>query len=128
PEYITPSDTLAFAGVECKPVATLQREEIFANKIHAYTRPRQSENTRVEDIIDMALLIESGLDNDKTRYALAKVFVASADHQTVPISLLPPPAAWAKEFQSISQRRNLTLSLDESFHVVHDFYEKLQAD
>ena len=127
PEYITPSEKLAFAGVESKPVATLQKEELFANKIHAYTRPRQSENTRVEDIIDMALLIENSLDKGKTRYALGKVFAASADHQTVPVTLLPPPAAWEKEFQSISLLRNLTLSLDESFQVVHAFYEQLQA-
>lgn len=124
-EFITPSDKLAFAGVECKPVSTLQREEIFANKIHAYTRPRQSENTRVEDIIDMALLIENDIDNDKTLYALGKVFAASADHQTIPTTLLPPPAAWEKEFQAISDRRNLTLSLEQSFNLVHDFYNKL---
>jgi predicted nucleotidyltransferase component of viral defense system len=125
PEYITPSDKLAFAGVESKPVATLQLEEIFANKIHAYSRSRLSENTRVEDIIDMALLIESGLDDKKTLYALGKVFAASAAHQTIPTTLKPPPTTWQKDFYELSQRRNLTLSLEESFQRAKDFYERL---
>jgi hypothetical protein len=73
----------------------------------------------------MALLIESGLDDRKTLYALGKVFAASADHQTIPTTLKPPPTAWQKDFHEISQRRNLTLSLDESFQRVKDFYERL---
>ncbi len=97
PEYIMLSARLAFAGVESKPVSTLQMEEIFANKIRAYTRPRHTENTRVEDIVDMALLIERGLDKEKTCYALGKVFAASADHKTVPKTLMTPPAAWEKD-------------------------------
>lgn len=127
PELLTPSAILEFAGVETKPVKTLQKEEIFANKIHAYTRPRLSENTRVEDLVDLALLIESGLDTEKLCCALRLVFAASSDHKVVPKTLLPPPAAWVNEFHAISERRNLGLDLGQSFIRISDFYQQLAS-
>ena len=36
------------------------REQQFAEKLHAYTLPRNSANSRVKDLVDMALLIGSG--------------------------------------------------------------------
>lgn len=126
PDFLTPSAILAFAGVETKPVPTLQKEEIFANKIHAYTRTRLSENTRVEDIVDLALLIDSGLDNDKICYALCCVFAASSNHKVVPKTLSPPPTSWAKDFHAISDRRNLALDLEKSFNRVSEFYQQLE--
>lgn len=126
PEYVKPSDRLSFAGVPSKPVSTLQMEEVFANKIHAYTRPRQTENSRVEDLVDMALLIASGLDKAKVTYALQKVFAASVDHTTLPMQLPPPPATWRKEFEIVAERRNLALTIDESFQHVEKFFSEIR--
>lgn len=124
-EYIELPERLSFAGVDSRAVPALQEEEIFANKIHAYTRPRLSQNTRVEDIIDMALLIEAGLDKEKTQYCIRQVFASSEDHQTVPVTLPPPPAGWAKDFQLIADRRNLVLRMAECFEVLEAFFKDL---
>jgi len=44
-------------------VQLIAREQQFAEKIHAYTLPRSATNSRVKDLVDMALLIsDSTLD------------------------------------------------------------------
>lgn len=127
PDIIQPKNTLPFSVSEDFSIRALQKEELFANKIHAYTRPRLTENSRVEDLIDMALLIECGLVEEKIRLALSKVFAESADHQLVPKGLPMPPISWKKEFDIIAQRRNLPLSLDKAFQKVTDFYTLLNT-
>jgi hypothetical protein len=116
---------MPFSESKSFTIAALQKEELFANKIHAYTRVRPTENTRVEDLVDMALLINHGLDREKIRLSLGEVFSASADHQMVPNQLPAPPSSWKKEFESIAERRNLQLSLDQAFQIVTDFYSQL---
>ena len=53
-------DWLGFAGVEAGSVRMIPREQQFAEKLHAYTLPRNTANTRVKDLVDLALLINSG--------------------------------------------------------------------
>jgi Nucleotidyl transferase AbiEii toxin, Type IV TA system len=59
-ETIVCQDWLAFAGIESSRVRMIAREQQFAEKIHAYTLPRNIANNRVKDLVDMALLIGSG--------------------------------------------------------------------
>ncbi len=42
-------DWLGFAGIEKPCVRMISREQQFAEKIHAYTLPRSSPNSRVKD-------------------------------------------------------------------------------
>lgn len=125
PEVIHPKNTLPFSQGEEFSVFVLQKEELFANKIHAYTRPRLTENSRVADLVDMVLLIENGLASDKVLLSLAQVFAASSDHQIVPTDLPEPPLSWKKEFTSIAEQRNLKISMDQAFLTVADFYSKI---
>ena len=59
-ETIICRDWLGFAGIESSRVLMIGREQQFAEKIHAYTLPRNTANSRVKDLVDMALLIGSG--------------------------------------------------------------------
>lgn len=70
-EMIACRDWLAFAGIGCPPIAAISREQQFAEKLHANTLPRNSTNSRVEDLVDLALLSRaSGLDHDRVWEAL----------------------------------------------------------
>lgn len=128
PEIIHPKNTLPFSENEDFSISVLQKEELFANKIHAYTRPRLSQNSRVEDLVDMALLIAHGLTNEKVRLSLKQVFAGSADHQVVPSKLSPPPVSWINEFVAIAERRNLQISMDQAFEAVVAFYSGVFSD
>ena len=59
-ETITTRDWLAFAEIPSPSVMMTTREQQFAEKIHAYTLPRSSPNSRVRDLVDLYLLIASG--------------------------------------------------------------------
>jgi hypothetical protein len=61
-EIIEMRDWLAFAGIQGSQVQLIAREQQFAEKIHAYTLPRSTPNSRVKDLIDMALLMNSQLN------------------------------------------------------------------
>ncbi len=73
-------DWLAFAGIESSQM--IAREQQLAEKIHAYTLPRRSTNSRVKDLVDIALLIESAdLDRRRIREALYLTFERRGTHR-----------------------------------------------
>jgi hypothetical protein len=91
-ETIVCRDWLGFAGIESSRVLMIAREQQFAEKIHAYTLPRNAANSRVKDLVDLALLIGSGgLDKQRILEALRLTFERRGTHD-LPASLVPPPA------------------------------------
>ncbi len=74
-ETIACRDWLGFAGIETGRVLMITREQQFAEKVHAYTLPRNSANSRVKDLVDLALLIGSGeLNHTRIQDALRLTF------------------------------------------------------
>jgi hypothetical protein len=71
-EVIKGLDWLGFAGIASPSLYMIPREQQFAEKLHAYTLPRHgAPNTRVRDLVDMVLLIQSGtFTNDKVAEAI----------------------------------------------------------
>jgi hypothetical protein len=59
-EILTTRDWLAFAEISSPSITMIAREQQFAEKIHAYTVPRSTPNSRVRDLVDLHLLIASG--------------------------------------------------------------------
>ena len=118
---------LSFAGIKGRRFQTISKEQQFAEKVHAYSLPRPSSNTRVRDLLDMVLLIRTGnLRFDKTREALRLVFAYRHTH-SIPRTLTSPPAAWKKPFESMVLECGLAESMDDAFHVVVDYFSKLSS-
>ena len=69
-------DWLGFAGISPPSVPMIQREQQFAEKLHAYTLPRTgAPNSRVRDLVDMVLLIRSRtLESSRVVQALHATF------------------------------------------------------
>lgn len=87
--------TLAFADIPAGFIEAVDRRQHFAEKLHALTRqyPDRS-NTRVKDLVDLVLLIESGLRADKLLAdTVEHVFAVRATHPC-PILIPDPPAPW----------------------------------
>ena len=100
-------DWLSFAGIETSWVRMIPREQQFAKKIHAYTLPRTSANSRVKDLVDLLLLIRSdGMDQQRILAALRLTFERRASHE-LPETLVPPPDAWQVPFQSLAEECSL---------------------
>jgi hypothetical protein len=115
---------LSFAGIEPLKLMVPIKEEVFAEKIHAYTTPREAENTRVKDILDLALLIEDGLDLDKTKLAIARVFEIRGTH-AAPDTLPTPPASWQNIFLEMVKDNQIDLTLDKAFAQTNALYADL---
>jgi len=124
-ETIVGDKFLAFAGIESLSLKAAMKEEVFAEKIHAYTLPRESENTRVKDLLDLVLLVQSGLDLEKLRLAIYGVFSIRKTH-TVPLGLASPPESWSAIFAALVRDTGIEMTLDSAFTMVSDLYDSLK--
>ena len=120
-------DWLGFAGIESSQVWMIAREQQFAEKIHAYTLPRNTANSRVKDLVDLALLIGSdGLDTQRILDALRLTFERRGTHD-LPANLLPPPADWKTPFQALAEECGLSTDVAAVFAGVQEFLEEVLA-
>ena len=122
-EAIVCRDWLAFAGVEAARVLMIPREQQFAEKLHAYTLPRDPANSRVKDLVDLTLLIKSGeLDAPKTLTALHLTFERRGTHE-LPMALPPPPADWRIPFEALSAECGLEMDIHAAFLGPQSFFD-----
>jgi hypothetical protein len=74
-EVLECRDWLSFAGIERCQVLMIPREQQFAEKLHAYMLLGSTQNSRVKDLVDLALLSGSGdLNSQRLLDALAPDF------------------------------------------------------
>ena len=106
-EFIDGDDALAFAGVERPRFRVYPRATHVAEKLHAYTRPRARENSRVKDLPDIALLAQTGpFLASELRATLMATFRHRGTH-ALPASLPPPPAAWIQSYLRMAKQHGL---------------------
>ena len=126
-ETIACRDWLGFAGIESSQVRMIAREQQFAEKIHAYTLPRNAANSRVKDLVDLALLIGAGgLDKRRILDALRLTFERRGTHD-LPEGLIPPPADWQIPFQALAEECGLPTDIAAVFAGVHEYLEEVLA-
>jgi hypothetical protein len=120
-ETIVCRDWLGFAGIETPRVLMIAREQQLAEKVHAYTLPRNSPNSRVKDLVDLALLIGSGeLDKQRVQDALRLTFERRRTHDLPPV-LAPPPADWQIPFQALAKECGLPTDAAAAFALVQEY-------
>ena len=127
PYPLLPSrDWLGFAGIAAVPFPAISSEEQFAEKVHAYTMPREGrENSRVRDLVDLVLLIEqSRLDVARLWTAIRETFQRRKTH-AVPRALAPPPASWSGPFAELAQECHLEPNIAKQFSKLEQFYSSL---
>ncbi|WNG53682.1 nucleotidyl transferase AbiEii/AbiGii toxin family protein [Archangium gephyra] len=107
PEIIEGSNLLAFAGVPRSKLRVYPRETHVAEKVHAYTLPRERVNSRMKDLPDLALLAQTGtFDQGLLRSAIESTFTFRRSH-ALPAALPPPPLAWAQPYEHLARNDGL---------------------
>ena len=126
-ETMTCRDWLGFAGIESARVSMIACEQQFAEKIHAYTLPRNAANSRVKDLVDLALLIGSDrLDKQRILDALRLTFERRGTHD-LPAILSPPPSDWQVAFQALAEECGLPTDVAAVFAGVQEYLERVLA-
>jgi hypothetical protein len=124
-EIIECRDWLSFAGIAAPQVQMISREQQFAEKLHAYTLPRSSTNSRVKDLIDLALLIRSGgLSPTRAADALLLTFQRRRTHE-LPAGLVEPSRDWERRFLALAEECQLEGDMDTVFSSVEEFFERM---
>jgi hypothetical protein len=119
-EQIAGRDWLSFTGIAPQPVWMISKEQQFAEKLHAYSLPRQGTNSRVKDLVDMVLLINSKeMRPDRIRGAIIATFERRKTHP-IPSILDRPPDAWAKPYAALASECGLSEGLDEAIALVQN--------
>lgn len=118
-DYIASEDWLGFAGIEHIPFPAISKEQQFAEKLHAYTLPREgSENSRVKDLLDLTLLVKSGeLKMDILKIAIDKIFKYRSTH-LVPSGIVEPPGSWVSVFTRLSKETELNMNMDQAVALI----------
>ena len=125
-ELLHGRDWLGFAGIPAANCPAISPEEQFAEKVHAYTLPREGrENTRVKDLVDLSLQIrESRLNEARVRESIRDTFQRRKTH-AVPGSLASPPSSWTRPFAEMATECGLEPNAEVHFGKVEEFYRKL---
>jgi hypothetical protein len=125
-EVIEGLDWLGFAGIASPSLYMIPREQQFAEKLHAYTLPRKgAANSRVRDLVDMVLLIQSAsLDRNKVSEAMHVTFEHRKTH-AMPNTLSAPPTEWRKPYEALARECGLSRDAEDAFEIVRTFIKSI---
>jgi hypothetical protein len=128
PEVLHGDNLLEFAGLSPCEIRVYPVESHIAEKLHAYSLPRQAPNSRVKDLPDLALLGQAGEhDANRIRIALKQTFMFRKSHE-VPFHFHEPPAFWGNQYAKIAEDDNLPWrTLKEVTEAVRSFLDPVLA-
>jgi hypothetical protein len=127
-ETVEGEDWLGFAGIRGVVVPALSVEQHWAEKFHAYTRPRETPNSRVRDLVDLVLILEhEALAMDRVRATIDATFRRRGTH-SVPGVVPEPPPGWAKPFTALAAECGLKQTPSTAHELVEAFWRSVRAD
>lgn len=123
-QWVAGKVDLTFTELPIPRFAIYPLEDHFAEKLHAYTTPRDNPS-RVKDLVDMVLMIETGLEaSPLLKTSIEQTFERYARH-ILPASLPQPPERWLEPFATLAEEVGINTNLDEAFETVRLFLNKV---
>jgi hypothetical protein len=124
PDVLTAPDILGFVDIAPPTLHVYPIETHVAEKLHAYTMPRERENSRVRDLPDLALLATiREIESPRLVRAIAQTFSHRGTHAT-PSAMPDPPMSWAEVYREMAAGDALAwASLDEVLRAARGFID-----
>lgn len=129
-DFLFSIDSLVFAGIEPVQHPVISREHHIAQKLHAYTLPREQANSRVKDLPDIALLATTpgSLSKSAVRAAIDATFTNRKRHNR-PARLPLPPSDWVGKYATIAHDNDLSwATLDAVYAAAATFIDPVLAE
>ncbi len=117
---------LGFAGLTPARVAVYPLADQFAEKLHAYTRPREV-RTRVKDLVDLTAILELLGEDLPPAQEMRRTIQATFeryDTHPLPDPLPTPPEGWRDPFEATAEDLVLDTTDIEAAHSKLDKYLK----
>ncbi len=103
PESVEGTDIFEFVGVDRVHHRVYPKEAHVAEKVHAWSLPRDRENSRTKDLIDIGLMAtELAFEMASLREAIEATFKFRDTHE-VPVRLPQIPSSWATQYARIKK-------------------------
>lgn len=103
PESVEGTDILEFVEVGRVNHRICPRETHVAEKLHAWSLPRDRENSRTKDLVDIGLMAtELDFEMDSLLEAIEATFKFRDTHE-VPVRLPQIPSSWATQYARIKK-------------------------
>jgi Nucleotidyl transferase AbiEii toxin, Type IV TA system len=124
PDIVDGSGFFEFIGIASPKLRIYPRGEHVAEKLHAYTQPRERENSRVKDLPDFALLAMTGpFESSDLRNAIEATFSFRGTHP-IPRALPAPPEGWRAVYERMAREDDLPwATLDAVYEVARSFLD-----
>ncbi|MCA1707361.1 MAG: nucleotidyl transferase AbiEii/AbiGii toxin family protein [Actinobacteria bacterium] len=122
--------TLMFADIPARSIEAVERRQHFAEKLHALTRDYGDRpNTRVKDLVDLVLLIEDGLQPDKTLVDVVRHVFTIRNTHPCPDDFPAPPPRWRTEYPELADGLTETASdLTSALKLLRNFWSTAPDD
>jgi hypothetical protein len=114
-------DWLGFAQIPTAEMRLISKEQQVAEKLHAYTLPRSTPNSRVKDLVDLLLLVRTREVRHPQLTEAVRMTFDRRKTQVIPSTLVPPPESWAKQFSTLATECGIASRMDDSFREVETF-------
>lgn len=128
PDIVEGSRFFEFVGIAGPKLRIYPRAEHVAEKLHAYTQPRERENSRVKDLPDFALLGMTGpFESEQLRAAIEATFSFRKTH-LIPGVLPAPPEGWNAVYERMAREDDLPwATMDAVYEVARSFLDPVLA-
>lgn len=127
-EWKTGEDILRFAGIKPVCVAMLPVEQHFAEKIHAYSYPRDKRPfSRTRDLVDLILIIEQGLPEKKLVMSAIEATFNRRNTHDIPETLEVPPDILNDSYAKMAQDCGvMKKTMTEAFSYLQEYWMGLK--
>ena len=117
PDVLPGTDFFEKYGIPPVTVRTYPPTTHLAEKLHAYTLPRDRVNMRLKDLVDMPLLagLLDGMTVSKLRRAFELTFDFRGTHE-LPASLPEPPMEWRGPYDRLVAEEELEWDSLDKLH------------
>ncbi len=124
PETLVAEDVLAFAGIAPPTLRLYPIETHIAEKLHAYTMPRERPKSRVKDLPDLALLATAQAIEAKRLWSALELTFTFRNTHPLPSRLPSPPESWRTPYENMASEQQLSWkTLDDVTQAVRAFLD-----